>query len=67
MIQKEDVERIQKIMDNCHDFGDKIGQKIHSIVSFIGKHLKWILIIGIFGPLLILSGFIGSISKNKKG
>ena len=67
MIQKEDVERIQKIMDNCHDFGDKIGQKIHSIVSFVGKHLKWILSIGIFGPLLILSGFIGSISKNKKG
>ena len=28
MVQKEDVERIQKIMDNCHNFGDKIGQKV---------------------------------------
>ena len=67
MIQKEDVERMQKIMDNCHDFGDKIGQKIHSSISFVVKHLKWILSVGIFGTLLILSGFIGSISKNKKG
>lgn len=66
MVQKEDVERMQKIMDNCHNFGEIIGQKIHSGVSFIGKYLKWILSVGIFGTLLILSGFIGSIS-NKKG
>lgn len=63
MVQKEDVERMQKIMDNCHNFGENIGQRIHSIVSFVGKHLKWILSVGIFGTLLILSGFVGSISK----
>lgn len=63
MVQKEDMERMQKIMDNCHNFGENIGQRIYSIVSFVGKHLKWILSVGIFGTLLILSGFIGSISK----
>ena len=52
MLTKEDVKRMQENIDNCYNFGEKIGNKIHSFIKFFIKHLIFFIVVVSVGSII---------------